>query len=98
MRTWLCRGVGTLQPLTPPYALHPILADPPAGTLEQRRDPPVAIAPIVACQRDDRPSQGILIGPVDRPVGLAAPPLPPQPARVPCPPHALPPRGRHPAP
>lgn len=42
-----------LQPLTPPDPLDPLLVDQPAGCTQQRRDPAIAVAAILAGQLDD---------------------------------------------
>ena len=43
-----------LQPLTSPYALHPLVVHMPAFHPQKRRDPPIPIAAVLAGQSDDR--------------------------------------------
>ena len=71
------------SPLAAPDALHPILAYLPACTTQQRRDSPVAVAPVLVGKRDDGSGQRILVPPLDRRVALCAAPLIQQPAGMP---------------
>ena len=71
------------QPLASPDALHPILTHLPASTLQQRCNPPVAIAPIFTGQRNHRFGQRIFVDPLDRGVALCPSPLPQQPTGMP---------------
>ena len=71
------------QPLPPPDPLHPILAHWPACTPQQGRDPPVAVAPVLRRQGNDRSGQLILVGPIHRLIPLCPSPLPQQPAAMP---------------
>ena len=61
-----------LQPLATPDALHAVLAHPPAGSLEQRRDPVIPITAVLAGKPDDRPRECIFVFPPDRTVALRA--------------------------
>jgi hypothetical protein len=45
------------HPLTPPDPPHALDVDVPALRTQQRRDPAIAIAAILGCQRDDRCGQ-----------------------------------------
>ena len=72
-----------LQPLTTPDAFDSILADLPARSLQQRRDPTIPIAAILAGQRNDGLSQSIFIFTLCRTVALRASGLPQQKARMP---------------
>ncbi len=49
------------QPLLPPDPLHPLVVDPPALCLQQRRDPLVAVAPVCLRQTDDVRRQALFI-------------------------------------
>ena len=53
--------LGNLQPLTAPDTLHAVRANDPSGIVEQRRDPPIAVAAIFGCQRYDRSGQRVFI-------------------------------------
>jgi hypothetical protein len=68
------------QPLATPDALHPIFAYLPASTLQQRRNSPVAVAPVFTGQRNDRFGECIFVDPLDRGIALCSSPLPQQPA------------------
>src|SRR5271170_1042785 len=76
-----------LEPFTTPDAFDPVFANPPACTLQQRRDPAVAIAAILAGKPDDGLGQCILVFARCRPVALRAAWLIDQSARPPftCP-------------
>lgn len=75
---------GTFSPLAAPDALDPLRAHIPARLVEQLGDPPVAIAPILGCQRQDGLGQPIFVSPgndritlratglADDPAGLAS--------------------------
>src|SRR5258708_12691465 len=69
-----------LQPLTTPDPLHPVLADMPACPSEQRRNPAIAIAAILASQRNDGLGKRIFVVSLCPPIALCPPPLlPPTP-------------------
>ncbi len=72
-----------LQPFATPDTLHAVLADRPAGPLQQRRDPAVAIAAILAGKLNDRLRECILVFTPCRPIALRAPWLVHQVARTP---------------
>src|SRR3977135_1175656 len=61
-----------LQPLTTPDPLYPVLADMPACPSEQRRNPAIAIAAILASQRNDGLGKRIFGVSLCRPVTLCA--------------------------
>ena len=61
-----------LQPLTTPDPLHPVLADMPACPSEQRRNPAIAIAAILASQRNDGLGKRIFVVSLCRPIALCA--------------------------
>ncbi len=71
------------QPLPPPDPLHPILAHWPACTPQQCRDPPVAVAPVLRRQGNDRSGEAIFVQHRIRLVSLCPSPLPQQPAAMP---------------
>ena len=71
------------QPLAPPDALHPILAHLPAPGLQQRRDPPVAVAAVLAGRRDDPLRKRIFVRSLHRQIALRSAPLLQHPARLP---------------
>ena len=71
-----------LQPFATPDALHPVFAHLPACALQQRRDPAVAIAPILAGKFDHCPGECILVFALCRLVALRAAWLIHQPARM----------------
>jgi hypothetical protein len=64
-----------------PDTLHAILAYPPAGSLQQRRDPAIPITAILASKLDDRLRECIFIFSPDRPLALRATRLVRQPTR-----------------
>src|SRR5471030_1876541 len=70
-----------LQPLATPDALHAILAHPPSGSLEQRRDPAIAITTVLAGKLDDRMRERIFVFTPYRTIALRAARLLGQPAR-----------------
>src|SRR5260370_22933546 len=72
-----------LQPFATPDSFHPVLAHPPAGSLEQRRDPAIPIAAILAGQGNDGLSHSIFVFTLCRPVALRASGLTQQMARMP---------------
>ena len=53
--------LGNLQPLAAPDPLHAVRANVPSSIVEQRRDPPIAIAAIFGCQRYDRSGQRVFV-------------------------------------
>src|SRR5208282_3515512 len=59
--TWLLFP-GYFQPLTTPDALDPVGTHIPARFVEHVGDPPIAIAPILRCQRQNGLCQPVLIG------------------------------------
>ena len=61
-----------LQPFTTPDSFHSIFANLPAGFSQFDGDPPVAIATVLCCQRDDRPGQRIFVVPLCGLVALRA--------------------------
>jgi hypothetical protein len=61
-----------LQPLATPDTLHAILAYPPAGPPQQRRDPTVAITTVLAGKLNDRLRERIFVFPPDRTITLRA--------------------------
>lgn len=67
------------QPLPPPDPLHAILADRPAGLVQQRRDPAITVTPVLTRQRDNRGRQRIFVDPPHRRVALGSSPLLQQP-------------------
>ena len=71
------------QPLPPPDPLHPILAHWPACTPQQCRDPPVAVAPVLRRQGNDRSGEAIFVQHRIRLVSLCPSPLLQQPAAMP---------------
>src|SRR5664279_2107944 len=71
------------QPLTTPDSRYPVLADLPACPLEQRRDPTIAIATILAGQRYDGLGERIFVVALCRPIALRAAWLFHHPARLP---------------
>jgi hypothetical protein len=50
-----------LQPLATPDTLHAILAHPPAGTLQQCRDPAIPVTAVLAGKLDDRLREYIFV-------------------------------------
>jgi len=52
---------GNFQPLAAPDALHAVRANAPSGIVEQRRDPPIAVAAVFGCQRYDRSCQRVFV-------------------------------------
>jgi hypothetical protein len=71
------------QPFATPDAFDSILADLPAGSIEQRRDPAITVAAILAGKYNDGLSQSIFVFTLRRPVALRASGLPQQKARMP---------------
>src|SRR5579883_1118507 len=69
-----------LQPLATPDTLHTILAYPPAGPLQQRRDPAIPITSVLAGKLDDRLCECIFVFSPDRTIALRAARLVGQPA------------------
>jgi hypothetical protein len=61
-----------LQPLATPDTLHAILAYPPAGPLQQRRDPAIPITAVLAGKLNDLLRECIFVFPPDRTVALRA--------------------------
>src|SRR5277367_778589 len=70
------------QPFTTPDALDPVLAHPPARSLQQRRDPAIAIAAILISQLENRSGECILVFALYRYQTLRASWLIHQPARM----------------
>ena len=62
-----------LQPFVTPDALHPVLASPPAVPLQQRRDPEISIASILAGQLHDGLGECILVFALGQLIALRAP-------------------------
>ena len=52
---------GHLQPLTLPQAFNPLVVDLPAGTAQQSRDPPIAVAAILTGQLDHIRNQAMRV-------------------------------------
>src|SRR5581483_7082089 len=73
---------GYFQPFAPPDALHSILAHSPPRPLQQRPDPPIAVASVLRGQGDNGSRQCILVVALDRLVPLGSAPLLQQPASV----------------
>jgi hypothetical protein len=67
--------VGYLQPFATPDALHSIFPHLPACRPQQRRDPSVAVTPVLTGQHDDVSGQRIFIHSLDRLVALRSTPL-----------------------
>jgi hypothetical protein len=80
--SWLL-FLGNLQPFAAPDAFYPILAHSPARFPQRHRDAAVAVAAILAGQRDDGPGQGIFVVTLCRLVALRTPWLIHQLARSP---------------
>jgi hypothetical protein len=72
-----------LQPFATPDTLHAVLANPPAGSLQQRRDPAITVTAILAGKLDDRLRERIFVFTPYRTIALRAARLIRQPA---CPP------------
>jgi hypothetical protein len=51
-----------LQPLPPPDPFDPLHVHDPAGVTQQGRDPPIAVAAILGCERDDVRGERLLVG------------------------------------
>ncbi len=64
---------GHLQPLPPPYSLDTLHIHGPARIPKKSRDPAVAVAPVLGCERDDVRRQRIIVGTAPRhlPLGRA---------------------------
>src|SRR5271170_1254580 len=69
--SWLLL-LGNLQPFTAPDAFDSVLAYPPAGSLQQRRDAAIAVAAIFTGQLDNGPGQCIFVLTLCRLVALRA--------------------------
>ena len=61
------------QPFATPDSLDPIFTYSPAGSLQQRRDPPIPIAAILAGQYDDGLGESIFVFSLCRLIALRAP-------------------------
>src|ERR1700739_4549843 len=61
-----------LQPFATPDAFDPVFAHPPARLLQHRRDPAVAVAPVLAGKFDHSPGECILVFARCRSVALRA--------------------------
>src|SRR5271167_1219134 len=72
-----------LQPFATPDALYPVLANLPAVPLQQRRDPAIPIASVLAGQLHDGPGECILVFALCQQIALRAAWLVHQPARPP---------------
>src|SRR5271169_6358252 len=72
-----------LQPFASPDPLHSILPHRPPRILQQRRDAPIAVPPILHPQGQDRLCQLIFVRAPQRQVALCPSPLPHHPARPP---------------
>src|SRR5271155_3520048 len=72
-----------LQPSAPPDPLHSILPPRPSRMLQQRRDAPVAVPPILRGQGQDRLRQLVFVRAPQRLIALCSPPLPHHSARPP---------------
>src|ERR1700722_658824 len=70
--SWLL-PLWNFQPFATPDAFDPVLAHPPAGTHQQRRDPAIPVTSILAGKSNDGLSQTILVFALCRPVALRAP-------------------------
>jgi hypothetical protein len=71
------------QPFTTPDPLDPVLANHPSISLQQRRDPTVAVASILASQPNDGLGESIFVVALCRPVALRSAWLLHHPARMP---------------
>jgi hypothetical protein len=69
------------QPFATPDTLHAILAHPPSGSLEQRRDPAISVTTVLAGKLDDRLCERIFVFTPYRTIALRAARLLGQPAR-----------------
>jgi len=69
--TWLLL-LRNLQPLATPDTLHAILAHPPSGTLEKRRDPAIPVTAVLAGKLDDRLRECIFVFTPYRAIALRA--------------------------
>ena len=69
-----------LQPLATPDTLHAVLAYPPAGSLQQRRDAAISVTAVLAGKLDDRLRECIFVFTPYRTVALRAARLVGQPA------------------
>src|SRR5438270_2146859 len=78
--TWLLL-LWNLQPCATPDTLHTVLANPPASSLEQRRDPAIAVTTVLAGKLDDRLRECIFVFTPYRTIALRAARLVGQPAR-----------------
>src|ERR1019366_1404531 len=78
-----------LQPFTSPDPLHSILPHLPPRALQQHRNAPLAIPPILHSQGQDRLCQLIFVRAPLRQVALCPTPLPHHPARPPLAHHVL---------
>ena len=72
-----------LQPFASPDALHSILAHRPPRILQQHRNAPVAVAPVLHSQGQDRLCQLIFVRAPQRLIALCPSPLPHHSARPP---------------
>ena len=78
--TWLLL-LGNLQPFATPDTLHPVLANPPASSLQQRRDSAIPVTAVLAGKLEDRLRKRIFVFTPYRAVALRAAWLVGQPAR-----------------
>jgi hypothetical protein len=69
-----------LQPLATPDTLHAVLAHPPAGTLQQRRDSAISVTTVLTGKLDDRLRECIFVFTPYRSIALRAARLVGQPA------------------
>src|SRR5450759_423893 len=81
-----------LQPFASPDPLHSILPHLPSRALQQHRDAPVAVSPILRSQGQDRLRQLIFVRAPQRQIALCSSPLP-HPSSRPPPTHCVPPAG-----
>jgi len=70
-----------LQSLATPDTLHAILTHPPAGSLQQRRDPAISVTAVLAGKLDDRLRECIFVFTPYRTIALRAARLVGQPTR-----------------
>lgn len=81
---------GNFESFATPDTLHSILACTPARLLPQRRDPPVAVAAVLAGQADDRLPQPVFVVALGGLIALGSPRLMDQAARSPFTPSFFP--------
>ena len=78
--TWLLL-LGNLQPFATPDTLHAVLANPPADSFQQRRDPAIPVTAVLAGKLEDRLRECIFVFTPYRAIALRAARLVGQPTR-----------------